>query len=195
MKRFLPVLFLIVCCAISCKSFDNEIFLRKAAFHRDVKPLRIIVNTASLEKCMKNQYSNQAFDTGNYASVIKNNLAFEGEPGDYHLSIIVRKGETSRGILGMIFNILTLNITAPFGMPYMSITSRVELEAAIMSPAGRVLKTYTVKGRDTEYVAAWWGYNPPDDMETAKLLALANACKELRLQMKNDTAEINRLVR
>ncbi len=195
MKRFLPVMFLTVCCAISCKSFDNEIFLRKATFHRDVKPLRIIVNTASLEKCIKNKYSNLEFETGEYVNVIKNNLTFEGEPGDYHLSVIVRKGETSRSALGMVFNILTLNITAPFGMPYMSITSRVELEAAIMSPAGRILKTYTVTGRDTEYVAAWWGYNPPDDMRTAKLVALANACKELRNQMKNDNAEINRLVR
>jgi len=194
MKRYLPVLLVLAFGIISCKSFDNGIFLRKETFHRDVKPLHVIVNTASLERCMKNQFS-PASETGDYVNVIKNNLSFEGEPGEYHLSIIVRKGETNRGILGMIFNILTLNITAPFGMPYMSITSRVELEAAIMSPAGRVLKTYTVKGRDTEYMAAWWGYNPPDDMKPAKLLALANACKELRLQMKNDAAEINRLVR
>jgi hypothetical protein len=194
MKRFLPVLFLIACLVISCKSFDNGILLRKETFHHDVKPLRVIVNTASIQRCL-NPNSDRNYDLSDHVNVIKNNLSYETEPGDYHLSIIVRKAEFGRGMLGMIFNVFTLSITAPFGMPYFSATCKVELEAAIMSPAGRVLKTYTAKGQDTEYVAAWWGYNPPDDTKTARLLALTNACKELRTQMKNDASTINRLVR
>ncbi len=195
MKRTLPILLILACCLCSCKSFDNGIYMRKASFHSDVKPMRVIVNTASIEKCLRNIYSEREFNAGDYISVIRNNLTFEAEPGDYYLSIIVRKAETNRGILGMIFHICTLNITAILGVPYVSATSDIELEAAIMSPAGRVLKTYTARGRDTEYMAAWWGYNPPDDMNTAKLEALTNACGELRTQMKNDVAAINRIAR
>lgn len=195
MRNMLPVLLVLAFCLCSCKSFDNGIYLRKASFHSDVKPMRVIVNTASIEKCLKNQFSQLPFNTGDYVGVIKNNLTWEAEPGDYYLSIIVRKAETNRGVLGMIFHICTLNITAILGVPYVSATSDIELEAAIMSPAGRVLKTYTARGRDTEYMAAWWGYNPPDDMNTAKLEALTNACGEIRDQMKSDIVTINRLAR
>ena len=88
MRNMLPVLLVLAFCLCSCKSFDNGIYLRKASFHSDVKPMRVIVNTASIEKCLKNQFSQLPFNTSDYVGVIKNNLTWEAEPGDYYLSVI-----------------------------------------------------------------------------------------------------------
>lgn len=197
MKRSLSLLLVLTCSMLYCKSFDNGIYSRKETFHRDVKPLRVIVNTASIERCLKvNDERN--FDQNDFVGVIKNHLSNDAEPGNYHLSIIIRKAEAGNGVLGSIgfaINICTLSIPALLGMPYFSKYCIVEMEAAIISPGGRILKTYTVEGSDTEYMAIWWGYTPPDEFKTARMRALTNACRELRIQMKNDAANISKLVR
>ena len=212
MKYFLPVLIILACCIFSCKSFDNGLLLNKETFHKDVKPMRVIVNYESLLACFpdfprwtprdeegKAVYNRQVKEYYNEIEqnmmVIKNNLTFETEPHNYYLSILVRKIVRSNNILWTFTNIFSISTLGLLGWPWLSETYTIHLESAILNSDGKVLKTYNATGTDTEYAALYWGYIIGDDGKTARIKALANACKDLRAQLKNDITTINSLAK
>lgn len=195
----------------SCKSLDNRLLLNKENFDKDVKPMRVIVNYESLTTCFpfdwagnKSEYyinnkehiDKEYFDSiEQYMNVIKNNLTFEAESSDYYLSIILRNANWSLNVGYLAPSMLTLFIFNLFGGPMRSFTYTIELEAAIMNPDGKVIKTYKARGIDTEYSALYYGYNTPDDENTAAIKAFIKACKEIRVQLKKDVIGINKLVK
>lgn len=127
------------------------------------------------------------------ATVIKNHLSFDTEGGKYYISIIIRKCESNPNPAYAIITGLTVFSISFLGWPLTSDTITIVLSAAIMSPDGRVIKTYDAKGKDTKYIAMYWGYDNASIVAMYKALNLA--CKDLREQLKQDAATINRLIK
>ncbi len=185
----IPLAFLLM----ECRSFDRTLLLNKASVDRSVKPMKVIVNYNSIAETYGINRFLENREINDIATVIKNNMSFETEGGTYYLSILIRKIEGSFN--GALFALtgLTLWTICFLGVPMTRQTVTISLSAAIMSPDGRILKTYDAKGEDKEYAAMYWGYE--DSFAVATYKALPLACKDLREQLKRDAATINKLIK
>ena len=126
-------------------------------------------------------------------NILKQNLMFDRDSRTVYLSVLVRKIEWGmNGTWGVIGG-LTLGVFVLFGWPGRSDTADIEMEAAVMRPDGRVLKTYTAKVSDTEYSALYYGYQEP--IQPAYVIALIAGCADLRKQIEADKENLNKIIR
>ncbi|MCU0849613.1 MAG: hypothetical protein MUD12_17165 [Spirochaetes bacterium] len=203
---------------ISCRSIDPTLTTRTASFDAGVTPMRVAVNTESIKSCFpggwRDDYERRlemskrkqeilngktgvlgilccSFpDQEAAVNIIRNNLAFGKDSRNVYLSVVVRNVEWSYNLLWEIAGVAVL---VPFGYPAWSETVKIDLEAAVMKPDGRVLKVYRARGVDTEYGAAYWGYL--DASIPALRYALIAGCADIRKQIEADRENINKLAR
>ncbi len=187
----IPLTFLL----IECRSIDSNILLHKETVDRSIKPMKVIVNYDSIAETIGASPNLWSDNRGikDIATVIKNHMSFDTEGGNYYLSIMIRKGESNSNPAYAIITGLTVFSISFLGWPLISDTVTIVLSAAIMNPDGRIIKTYEAKGKDTEYAAMYWGYGNPSYVATYKALTLA--CKDLREQLKQDSVNINKLIK
>jgi hypothetical protein len=192
MKYFIPVVSLLVSLLFSCRSFDDRLLINKESIDKDIKPMKVIVNYESIQTCLNPVYIIE-LNEKQIIAVIKNNLRFEKDAHNHYLSILVKNVEHRESFAGSIVGGLTGLSSIILGVPMLYESLTVHLSAAIMSADGKILKTYEAEGADSEYAALWWGYFRPG--KTAGARAITNACRDLRIQLKNDAQNINMLVK
>jgi len=203
---------------LSCRSMDQTLVARTASFDGGVPPMRVVVNTESVRSCFPGGWLD---DNGAWAEmrkrreeirngktgvlgilccsfsdqeaavrIIRNNLAFGGNAGNVCLSVVVRNAEWSYNLLWEIAGVAVL---VPFGYPAWSETVKIDMEAAVMKPDGRVLRLYRAQGVDTEYGAMYWGYL--DASIPALRYALIDGCAKIRKQIDDDKENLKKIIR
>ncbi|MCU0849615.1 MAG: hypothetical protein MUD12_17175 [Spirochaetes bacterium] len=205
----------------SCKSLDPKLVEQTSAFDKGVNPMRVVINTDSIKACFhggwrddyemllewrkwRDGYSREYPGIKGYSCcsfpdqesavrIIRNNLMFDRDSRNAYLSVLVRNVEWSTNPGWMVPGSITVGILYFMGMPGVSITLTIDLEAAVMKPDGRVLKVYRAKGVDTEYLAFYWGYAKPDI--PAFMNALIAGCADLRKKIEDDKDNLNKLIR
>ncbi len=186
---------------ISCKSFDRSLITNKAYIDPGVPPMRVVVNKSSINYCFVEHrrvldYSDPYIildcsdsDRSDISDVIKNNLTFPGEPGDNYLSVIVRRVEGDYN--GAWFCLFLPNLGLVF--PFATKTLSVELDAAVMSSDGHILKRFHSTGNDWERAGGIGGYDigGRDIRKATYTKAIIDACENLRNQLKKDAIDNN----
>jgi hypothetical protein len=223
MKKTVSVLlaFAVAVIPLSCKSFDPKLLEQAATFDKSVTPMRVVINTDSIKACFRGGWRdikeyNAEFDKiiagdrqgplGIYGqaccsfpeqqkiiNLIKQNLMFGKDSKIVYMSVLVRNIEwlDNSGWLGLA----PLGIFWFFGMPWRSMTATINMEAAVMNSSGKIIKIYKAWGKDTEYLALYWGYFRPKELQTAYTRALLAACADLRKQIEADRENINKLIK
>ena len=217
------LVFAVAVIPLSCKSLDPKLLEQTAAFDSCVAPMRVVVNTDSIKACFpggwldhngmiavldrrveeisrgKTGLEPQHFPCCSFSGqesavkIIRNNLMFDRDSRTVYLSVLVRKVEWEKNGLWIPLGPITAGLFYFFGGPSFSLTMTIDMEAAVMRPDGRVLKTYTAKVSNTEYRALYWGYDNPEKPSYVK--ALISACADIRKQIENDKENINKMIR
>ena len=219
---FLALALLLTWTFLSCKSVDPTLVTRTASFESGVAPMRVVVNTESIRSCFKGGWRDQnewvmeirkwsdgyrsdypgiyggymccSFpDQEAAVGIIRNNLMFDRDAKNAYLSVLVRNVEWSQNGVWMVPGSITVGILYFMGLPAMSFTLTIDMEAAVMKPDGRVLKVYRARGVGKEYAAFYWGYAYPDI--PAYRNALIVGCADLRKQIEADKENLNKLIR
>jgi len=205
---------------LSCKSLDPKLLEQTAAFDKGVTPMRVVVNTDSIKACFpggwrdekewsledkkfRGGYRKDMPGVGGFVSccsfpeqesavsLLRNNLIFEKDSRNIFLSVLVRNIEWRTNTIWYLASIMgILNV---FGFPFRSQTITIDMEAAVMNPAGKMIKIYKAQGKDTEYMAPYWGYMYAE--KPAYIKALIAGCADLRKQIEADRENINKLIR
>jgi len=128
-------------------------------------------------------------------NLIRHNLSFERDTKNVYLSVLVRKVEWKRNGLWIFLGPITAGFFYFFGGPSLSYTITIDMEAAVMKSDGRVLKTYSARGVDSEYKAFYWGYYETEMLIPLYVNGMINTCADLRKQIEADKDNLNRLVR
>jgi len=199
----------------SCRSFDYGLLDQNAYIDKSIKPMRVIVNMDSLEACFgegllqrfqeQNPMNQEGLDKSRQmikedkiriTRLFKQNLKSSSESNAAFLSVIIRNHRFDMN-MGWMASIAALGALNQLGCPIASGSVSIEVEAAILTPTGKVLKSYTVRATDTEYYAAYWGYSlfDVDSYRVAYTRAILAACMDLRDQLHKDAMSINSLIK
>lgn len=87
-------------------------------------------------------------------------------------------------------SLLALGVPLLFGVPFGAKTQDLEVEVQILNKHKDVIRTYTEKVSDTEYKAAWWGYDSQSIYRKLAAENLKQALAEIRRQINNDAMQI-----
>ena len=128
-------------------------------------------------------------------NLIRQNLMFDRDTKAVYLGVLVRKIEWARYAGWIVFGPMTAGFFYFFGGPALTYAITVEMEAALMRPDGRILKTYSVKSKNREHMAFYWGYYESEVLLPLYVNGLINACADIRKQIEADRENINKLIR
>ena len=87
-------------------------------------------------------------------------------------------------------SLLALGVPLLFGVPFGAKTQDLEVEVQILNKHKDVIRTYTEKVSDTEYKAAWWGYDSQSIYRKLAAENLKHALENIRYKINNDAPEI-----
>lgn len=87
-------------------------------------------------------------------------------------------------------SLLALGVPLLLGVPFGAKTQDLEVEVQILNKHKDVIRTYTEKVSDTEYKAAWWGYDSQSIYRKLAAENLKQALAEIRRQINNDAVQI-----
>lgn len=87
-------------------------------------------------------------------------------------------------------SLLALGVPLLLGVPFGAKTQDLEVEVQILNRHKDVIRTYTEKVSDTEYKAAWWGYDSQSIYRKLAAENLKNALDNIRYKINNDAPEI-----
>lgn len=85
---------------------------------------------------------------------------------------------------------LGLGVPFLFGVPAGALNQDLEVEVQIQNNHKDVIKRYTERVADTEYVAAWWGYKRKDVSRKVAAENLKHALENIRYKINNDAPTI-----
>ena len=87
-------------------------------------------------------------------------------------------------------SLLALGVPLLLGVPFGAKTQDLEVEVQILNKHKDVIRTYTEKVSDTEYKAAWWGYDSQSIYRKLAAENLKHALENIRYKINNDAPEI-----
>ncbi|WCL48231.1 hypothetical protein [Leptospira sp. GIMC2001] len=122
-----------------------------------------------------------AYDTIQNSLNIKN----KSSSPDGYLSVIVREGKTN--INGYPALVLLVAIVPPIllGIPLIKYDAYFEVEVAEFNKKKELVKTYSSKSNDTEYMEVlYYGYDYP--YQASSLIAIKKALRNIREQMEKE---------
>jgi len=195
------LVFAIAVIPLSCKSLDPKLLEQTASFDKGVTPMRVVINTDSINSTFHENIEFPSVPCCSFDErvqiykILRQKLIFDRDTGSTYLSILIRKVELNWASAWSIASGMSLFLFNFFGMPIRRDMVTIDMEAAIMAPTNKIIKIYKTQGRDTEYVALYWGYSGGESYKLAYMRALQAGCADLRKQIEADRENINKLIR
>lgn len=126
-----------------------------------------------------------------FTKEVENNLI---DPyGDKYGYIALKRNiiDAKMGMGQYILSSMLLTIPNIFGMPFMNMRYKVEVEIRILDRDNKLVSKYTAIGESSVKVAYYYGYSMKNAMRKAYPDALLDAFNKIRPQIKSDAQRVN----
>lgn len=173
MKR-LRVVFVLAGMVASCRSFDKNLIEQKVNIDKRFAGYSVFVDSNSLKDAFPDSHYDEKY-RDKVRQMLLDRMQVDGGVGTNqgYISIIVREVDLRDERL-WILGLITI-APALFGLPYQRIDAQVNLDFALMNKQGKILRVFSVEGRNDVPNGLFYGYSDfreseaPGDTPYAKM--------------------------
>jgi|GEM_PF-7056146 len=158
MVRRIQVFLVLTSILVHCSSFDKSLLEQKINIDKRFSGYTVFVDSESLKAVFPDSHYDEKYRQ-NVKQMLLDRMQIEGEnsANQGYISIIVREIQLRDERLWMLGLVTVL--PALFGMPYQRIDAQVNLDFALMNQKGKILRVFSVEGRNDVPNGLLYGYS------------------------------------